>query len=413
MTPEEKISETYSQILRKINKPHLTLDDVAPDILDFFIDTFGADRAEVAIFRDDFDPAQMELTDANAYKLRLTRGYTAEEWEHLQDAGVLERSLRYCLSEKKSMVIPDTSSEPPEDRALSDYLGTGSWMNNVLLLDDRVVAKVHLSKAEKHHYDESHFERLKELSQLLATAVNMAALWERERKLVVDFIAGLNAAMELKDKYTAGHMERVKNYAVGLARVLNLSRHDIDLIEVAAILHDIGKIGISDAILNKTTELDPDEFEAIKQHVPLANHILQNIEYLDEARKIAVLHHERFDGTGYIMGVTGEDLPTGSRIIGIVDAFDAMTSDRPYRKAYYVEEAIDILRTPDMKHWDMNLVDVFLTYLHSREFLKNAVETGLIGLKSVPQPASDQPVYDRENSLLKFQNFTAFFARRP
>lgn len=406
MASDEVISRMYREILRDLSIPHLKIQKISEEILSFLIEIFGADKAELAVIRDDFDPLNMELTDANAFKCRIIRGYSDEEWQHLKEAGVLDKSLRYCLTEKDSVVVPDTDLEPPEERDLSKYLGTGSWMNNVLLLEDRVIAKIHLSKKEKFHYNERSLEELKQFSLLLSTAINVSGLWERERKLIIDFIGSLNRAIELKDKYTAGHMERVKLYSVGLAKTLNLSQHEIEVIEIAAILHDIGKIGISDDILKKPGKLDEEEFEMIKQHVPLADHILKNIHYLDEARKVAVLHHEHFDGSGYVMGVVGEDLPIGSRIIGIVDAFDAMTSDRPYRSAYYVEEVIEILETPDLRHWDSRIIKVFIDYLHTREFYESAVNAGLIRLKD-----DEYGSYDREQSLLLFRNIARFFGK--
>lgn len=409
MTADEKISLMYKQVLHHINRPHLNLREIAEKILTFFIDIFGADLAELAIIRDDFDMENMPFSDEDVLKCRIIYGYTDEQWKVLKESGVLERSLRYCLREKKAVVVPDTEREDSEDTRLSKFLGTGSWMNNVLLVDNRVVAKIHLSKREKYHYDEKNLEKLKELSLLLATAINISNLWERERELVIDFIGSLNRVLELKDKCTAGHVERVKGYSVALAQTLDLPYDEIELIEVAAILHDIGKIGISDEILKKPDKLSADEFEIIKQHIPLTDHILENIDYLDDARRIAVLHHEHYDGSGYVMGIRGEDLPVGSRIIGIADAFDAITSDRPYRNAFYVEEAIEILEAPDLRHWDHELVKTFVDYLHSRDFYDFAIKTGLIVFRD-----GENKIYDRAASPLKFRNFSYFFfTERP
>ena len=239
------------------------------------------------------------------------------------------------------------------------------------------------------------------MSQLLATAINVAALWEKERLLILEFINSLNVALEVRDKSTAGHVARVKLYSELIAEEMGLDSEEVELIKSAAILHDIGKIGVPDSILKKEGSLNKEEREAIQQHVSMTNQILKNLTYLDKARELACCHHEMYDGTGYIMGLKGEDIPLGSRVIAVADSFDAMTSDRPYRRAFYVEEAINILQDPNITQWDIKIVNIFAKLLKTDKFRLRAEKEDLITYKNGK--------YDRENSSLKFKQYSSFF----
>lgn len=397
----EKVKEGYKKIIGEINLPHLDLKKVAPKILDVIVDVFGADRADLAIIREDFDINHMALTEENAVKLRITKGYRDEDWLMLVESGVLMESIRHAIVTKKSQIYSDTSEEVPDRMEISEKLEHGCWMNYVLVIHDRAVANVHLASKERFYYQTGELKELEHMSQLLATAINVAGLWEKERMLLMEFIHSLNVALEVRDKYTAGHVERVKLYSGLIAQELKLPDEEIELIKTAAILHDIGKIGVSDSILKKPGALSEDERKEIQQHVVMTNDILKNLSHLDAARKLACFHHETYNGTGYVMGVSGEDIPLGSRIISIADTFDAMTSNRAYRRAFFVEEALNILEDPNIKQWDKKIVKIFTTLLRTTRFKSVAEKEGLIFYKDGK--------YDRENSSLKFKQFTGFF----
>jgi len=160
------------------------------------------------------------------------------------------------------------------------------------------------------------------------------------KKVNFETIKALNKAVEVKDPYTSGHASRVGEYAIKLAQALKLPDNRIEKIRIAAILHDIGKIGISDSILNKTGVLTDDEYEAIKQHPLIGAQIVDNVDFLRDVTEIIKYHHERYDGKGYPEGIDGENIPMEAAILSIADVYDAMTSDRPYRKALPVEKAL-------------------------------------------------------------------------
>lgn len=164
------------------------------------------------------------------------------------------------------------------------------------------------------------------------------------KNVYISTIEAFNSAMEAKDNYTFGHASRVKEYAVALGTAKGLPYNKIEFIKDAAMLHDIGKIGISDTILNKETKLTEDEFEEIKRHPDIGAEIINKVNFLEHISIIIKYHHERYDGKGYPEGLEGIEIPIESHILAIADAYDAMTTDRPYRKALSKEEALEEIK---------------------------------------------------------------------
>jgi putative nucleotidyltransferase with HDIG domain len=183
------------------------------------------------------------------------------------------------------------------------------------------------------------------------------------RSAYVGAIRALAAALDARDPYTAGHSERVSTLAVQIGRQMQMSDDDLDVLRLGALLHDIGKIGLSDAILRKPTSLTAAEFEHIKRHPSLGAHILRPVPFLAPHLSIVELHHERPDGQGYPFGLRGSDIPPAARIVHVADAFDAMTSARAYRPARPAAEAIAELRRHSGTHFDPVSVDALVAAL--------------------------------------------------
>jgi putative nucleotidyltransferase with HDIG domain len=169
-------------------------------------------------------------------------------------------------------------------------------------------------------------------------------LLERTKRAYLSTITSLARTIEAKDPYTGGHTERVAEYALMLARELDFHDEDLHSIEVGAVIHDIGKIGIPDRILLKPGRLDTHEFEEMRRHPEISSYILDELELPPIVRDMARNHHERFDGKGYPDGLKGKSIPLAARILTVADAFDAMTSDRPYRRALSQEVAAAEIR---------------------------------------------------------------------
>jgi putative nucleotidyltransferase with HDIG domain len=174
-------------------------------------------------------------------------------------------------------------------------------------------------------------------------------------------IRALTIALDKKDAETQGHSERVVAYSIAIARQMKLSETEIDNIRWGALLHDIGKIGIPDAILLKPGKLNEAEWEIMRTHPSIGFEMMKDIDFLEGAIDIVLYHHERIDGRGYPLGLKGKDIPLGARIFAIADAFDAITSDRPYRKAQSLETARDIIREAAGTQFCKVCVDSFLS----------------------------------------------------
>jgi len=197
----------------------------------------------------------------------------------------------------------------------------------------------------------------------LAIAIQNMQLYKDLEKTFLGTISALAAAVDAKDPYTYGHSNDVTKYAVSIAEQMSLSEAEVDTIRIAATLHDIGKIGIDGSILNKPGKLNIEERKVINRHPAIAVNILESLDFLKEAVPLILFHHERYDGNGYPAGVAGDAIPLGARIIAVADSFNAMISERPYRKAMSVDAAIEELKDNAGKQFDANVVNAFLGVL--------------------------------------------------
>ena len=173
-------------------------------------------------------------------------------------------------------------------------------------------------------------------------------------------------ALEAKDYLTEGHAERMTENAIKLGEYLKLKTHTIDQITLLTKFHDIGKVGIPDDILKKPRALDEKEWKIMKTHTTIGQRISSVSAELKPISDLILLHHEKWDGSGYPMGLSGDAIPIECRILALVDAFDAMTNDRPYRKALSFKEAISEIIKCKGSHFDPELVDIFLEILSNK-----------------------------------------------
>ena len=180
-------------------------------------------------------------------------------------------------------------------------------------------------------------------------------------------LEGWARALELRDKETEGHSRRVTIMATAIAQEMGLSGNDLTQVYYGALLHDIGKMGIPDEILNKPGPLSPEERVVVNQHPVLAYDLLKDISYLGRAIEIPYSHHEHWDGEGYPLGLKGEEIPLSARIFAIVDYWDALTSDRPYRKAWTSEKTKEYILDNRGKIFDPDVVDQFFAFIQDQE----------------------------------------------
>jgi putative nucleotidyltransferase with HDIG domain len=231
-----------------------------------------------------------------------------------------------------------------------------------LINKDNLVGVINCERvlSKKGPFTPENLDLLETLGSQASIAIENARLYHNLLNVYLETIRSLAAAIDAKDSYTHGHSRRVTDLSVGIALEMGLARSEVDTIRHASLLHDVGKIGISEQILLKPGRLTDDEFETIKSHPHIGAGILNSIEFLKNVCEIIKHHHERFDGKGYPSGLANASIPLGSRIICVADSFDAITSCRPYRKPLTFDEATDEVKRCAGSQFDPLVVEAFI-----------------------------------------------------
>lgn len=239
-----------------------------------------------------------------------------------------------------------------------------SFISVPLTYQGRIPAVLNLFKKKKNAgYNQSDIELISILSGQAAVAMENAKLFAELEKSHFESMKALAQAIEAKDLYTRGHCDRMVDYALAIADRLGLSAEEKRHLGYGAALHDIGKIGIHELILNKSGKLTDHEYEVMKAHPMMGAEIIKGVEFLGPVVPIIYYHQERYDGKGYPEGLIGDEIPVGARIIAILDTFDAMTSDRPYRKALPMEVAFAELRRCTGTQFDPKIVETLISII--------------------------------------------------
>ncbi|MEE8412210.1 MAG: HD domain-containing phosphohydrolase [Acidobacteriota bacterium] len=243
----------------------------------------------------------------------------------------------------------------------ADYLTKPFNLEEVQIVVDRTFEKRRLI-AENRSYQE-HLEDLVELrtAEVVEKHGEIERLYSELQDSYESSLQTLVTALDFRDNETQGHSYRVVQYAVMVAKVMGIGEPDLTWIRRGAILHDVGKIGIPDAILKKPGKLDPKEWKVMKRHPEMGYRMLEHIRFLEPALDIVLSHQERFDGSGYPRGLKGEEIPRGARVFAVVDTFDAMTSDRPYRKALSIDDACNEIKEWSGRQFDPAVAEAFLS----------------------------------------------------
>ncbi len=243
----------------------------------------------------------------------------------------------------------------------ADYLTKPFNLEEVQIVVDRTFEKRRLI-AENRSYQE-HLEDLVELrtAEVVEKHGEIERLYGELQDSYESSLQALVTALDFRDNETQGHSYRVVQYAVMVAKVMGIGEPDLTWIRRGAILHDVGKIGIPDAILKKPGKLDPKEWKVMKRHPEMGYRMLEHIRFLEPALDIVLSHQERFDGSGYPRGLKGEEIPQGARVFAVVDTFDAMTSDRPYRKALSIDDACNEIKEWSGRQFDPAVAEAFLS----------------------------------------------------
>ncbi len=218
-------------------------------------------------------------------------------------------------------------------------------------------------------FRKSELEYLLAIAGQASVAIENVELIQNLEKSYYDTISALAQAVEAKDPYTLGHSDRVTQFAIAIGEDMGLKGEDIAVLRYGATLHDVGKIGIDEAVLNKPGKLTVEEFLHMKEHPEIGENIVRGVDFLQKVRPIIRHHQERYDGLGYPDGLKGDEIPLMVAIVAVADVFDALTSDRPYRKAKSTAEAVAMIKEESGRQYNPRVVESFLKIFAGEEAL--------------------------------------------
>ncbi len=259
----------------------------------------------------------------------------------------------------------------PEESAILSNARSG--ISLPLLSKEKVIGVLHIRLIKEHYFSETETRLLTAIAEMVGGALHRATLYEQTLRQADELIraydntlSGWARALEMRDELTEGHTRRVTELTLELACAMNIPESEIIQIRRGAILHDIGKMGIPASILNKPGPLADHEQRIMQMHPQYAHEMLSSIPFLQNALDIPYCHHEWWDGNGYPRGLSGEEIPLSARIFSVVDVWDALTSDRPYRSAWAPERTLKYIRDGSGKQFDPRVVEAFLNLIENR-----------------------------------------------
>ncbi len=255
------------------------------------------------------------------------------------DSGIAGWVVRHV----RPLIVNDVTRDKRFNKEIDKLTGfvTNSVLAVPLVFGHKVIGVLEvLNKVDGSAFNEQDLEVSIALTSTAAVAISNARLHQVMLDGYKSTVKALAAAIDAKDPYTSGHSRRVMEYAVVGANSLRFSPEELQAIEFAGMLHDVGKIGVDDAILRKSGLLAPEEWLIVQKHPMIGANIIREIPFLEGARDLVLHHHERYDGMGYPEGLKGEDIPLGARLLAVADAFDTMTTERSYRRAQSFNDAL-------------------------------------------------------------------------
>lgn len=268
----------------------------------------------------------------------------------------------WVAEHNESLLINDVSTDPRffQDADKKSGFETKSLLCVPVRTKDKIIGVLEAINKKEAVFNNDDLDILTALSNQVAIAIDNARLYNELQKAFYATIHALVETLEKRDKYTAGHTKRVMDYSLAVGRMMGLSKHDMDNLKLSAILHDIGKIGVRDNVLLKNEKLSDDEYNIIMSHAVSGSDILSHISQMRDVIPGVRGHHEKFNGTGYPDKLAGNDIHLTARIIAVADTFDAMTTDRPYRKGLSIDVALNELKKGAGTQFDPEVVEAFI-----------------------------------------------------
>jgi HD-GYP domain-containing protein (c-di-GMP phosphodiesterase class II) len=345
---KDKLSILYN--ISRVISSTLKLNNILKVILDFSVKISGANRGSVMLLDEKKNIFSVKVAYNISEKVIRETTFAKDE-----------NTFGWVVKNKKSLYIKDLE----KDNRFSKKKGIDYKLKQLLMvpviIEGEVKGVINLSNNTSFATDT--ISLLKSFSEQAAVTINNARLYQKIQDSYFEIVKALAQAIEAKDPYTHGHSERVMEYAVQIAQKLGLPEEEIKSLRYAAILHDIGKIGVRGIILNNPDGLTDQEYNEVKKHPLIGENIIQPIELLQPIRPLIRHHHEWYNGKGYPDGLSKEDIPLSARILAVADTYDAMKFDRPYRKALTEEVIIQELKQGSGTQYDPKLVEVFLEIL--------------------------------------------------
>lgn len=292
---------------------------------------------------------------------------------------------RWLKTEKDLLMLTPVMPNEPLVRAELQTSRLSSVLCMPMVTKGIVVGGLVVYKGEgRPSYTQVDIELLAILCGQAAIAIDNIRLFEDLQRTHFEAMKALAQAIEAKDQYTRGHCDRTVEYAMAIAEKLTLSDEEKKALRYAAFLHDVGKIGIHESILAKEGRLTEDEYRMMQSHPSLGADIIKGVEFLEPVVPLVYHHQERYDGKGYPAGLIGEAIPLGARIVAVLDTFDAMTSNRPYRKAMPLDKALAELRRCAGTQFDPQVVGAFVTVLEERVRSDGEATTAVLSPRGEP-----------------------------
>ena len=286
-----------------------------------------------------------------------------------------EKITKVMLQAKKSLHITSEIELPPDLEELRTIEQTFCSIYMPLTVRGNIIGILYIGRTSgTHPFSLSEAELVSVLSGQGAAAIENARLYEKLQQSYLSMIITLSGVVEARDHYTDKHMKDIAEYSVEIAEKLRLPANEIEDIRKAALLHDLGKISVPDHILMKADKLSEAEMDIVKRHPEHGARIIESIEPIRCSREIIRHHHESYNGKGYPDGLEGTNIPLGARIISVADAFGAMTTTRPYRKALSADEAQEELIKFSGTQFDPAIVEIFIAILREKGVLKDPGE---------------------------------------
>jgi len=283
----------------------------------------------------------------------------------------LKKGVIGCVASTGRALMVDNYPQDARFRDTAEFIGfkPRTLISVPLKIKEEKMGILTLCNAiKKPFYTRDDLNFLLIVASHTAVVIKNERLYNELRKSFLNTVRALIHTIEAKDPYTSGHSRMVTRYSLEIGRYLGLSREEMEMIKFCGLLHDIGKIGVSDSLLNKPSRLSEEEYRIIKEHPVIGEQIVKQIKFLKPGLPLIRHHHERYDGRGYPDELKGEEIPLLARILSVADAFDAMVSNRPYRKALSIQEAMKELKQKAGTQFDPRIVEIFCRILKKKTF---------------------------------------------